>query len=378
MDEQPLLHRNPRARAAAPDLGAMAIDARSAAAAQQTIARWPGYAPTPILGLSRWATGLGVSSLQVKHEGSRFGVGSFKALGPPYALMREIARRREAGARGPFTAVAATSGNHGRALAWGAGRAGCAAHIFMPAHTSAGREAAIRARGAAVERVTGDFTAALDAAIAAGGQQDAILVADVPFAGKDAIARDTIAGYSVLAGEILDQLRGAMPTHVFVAAGIGSLVAAVVARLRLALGRAGPTVIAVEPLASDTVRRSLAAGLPTPVGATTHSLMDGLVVDVVSPVAWPTLREGLDTALAIGDARALAVLRDAAQGRHGAAPLEIGETGIAALAGAVAAASDPDLRAALAIGPDSRLLAIACEGVTDRAVFDALVGRTAA
>jgi hypothetical protein len=70
---------------------------------------------------------------------------------------------------------------------------------------------------------------------------------------------------------------------------------------------------------------------------------------------------------------AVATLRDAARGRHGDAPVEIGETGIAAPAGAVAAATAADQRRALGIGAESRLLAIACEGVTDRAVFDALV-----
>jgi threonine dehydratase len=104
-----------------------------------------------------------------------------------------------------------------------------------------------------------------------------------------------------------------------------------------------------------------------------QSVMDGLVVDTVSPVAWPILRDTLDAGLAIADDAAVATLRDAARGRHGDAPLEIGETGIAALAGAVVAASVADLRRALGITAESRLLAIACEGVTDRAVFAALV-----
>ncbi len=378
MSDAARLDLNARARGAPAAPTVPVFDARAAAAAQQTVSRWPGYAPTRLHGLSHWARGLDVASLTVKHEGSRFGVGSFKALGPPYALAREIERRRAAGAAGPFTAVAATSGNHGRALSWGAARLGCAARIFMPAHTSAGREAAIRARGAEVVRVPGDFTAALDAAIAEAAKDNHILVADVPFAGRDDVARDTVAGYSVLGGEILDQCRGALPTHIFVAAGIGSLVAATVARLRLALGRTGPKVIAVEPLSSDTVRRSIVAGAPVAIAGEARSLMDGLVVDVVSPVVWPTLREGLDAALAIADVQALATLRDAALGRHGDAPLEIGETGIAALAGAVLAARDPALRAALGIGPDSRILAVACEGVTDRAVFEALVHGEAA
>lgn len=370
---------NPRARADAAPL----LDATEAARAATAIARWPGYAPTPLVALPRWATTLDVAALTLKHEGTRFGIGSFKALGPPYALARELARRLgrdvdsvASGAvradAGRFTAVAATSGNHGRALAWGAGRIGCRALIFMPAHTSAGREAAIRGFGAKVVRVPGDFAASLAAAQDAAARPDHILVADIP-AGGDAVPRDTILGYSVLAGELLAQMP-VPSTHVFVAAGIGSLVAAVAGRLQLALGRAAPMVVAVEPLTSDVVRRSIVAGAPMRIGEPMESVMDGLVVDTVSPAAWPILNGALDACLAIPDEAAVATLRDAARGRSGDAPVEIGETGIAALAGAVAAATVEDLRRALGITHESRLLAVACEGVTDRAVFDALVG----
>jgi len=372
------LDLNPHARSAAAPL----LDPAEAAQAAAAIARWPGYAPTPLVALPRWAAALGVAALAVKHEGARFSVGSFKALGPPYALARALARRlgrdvdsvasgAAAADAGRFTAVAATSGNHGRALAWGAGRAGCRATIFMPAHTSAGREAAIRGFGAEVVRVPGDFSASLAAAHEAAMQPDRILIADIP-GGDAAVPRDTILGYAALAGELLAQMP-TPPTHVFIAAGIGSLAAAVAGRLRLALGDAAPLSVSVEPLASDVVRRSIVAGAPVRIGGAMESVMDGLVVDTVSPDAWPILRDALDACLAIPDNAAVASLRDAARGRHGDPPVEIGETGIAALAGAAAAAAGGDLRRALGIGPASRLLAIACEGVTDRAVFEALV-----
>jgi diaminopropionate ammonia-lyase len=374
------LDLNPRAR-----LGdAKLLDAADAARVQDAIARWPGYAPTPLIALPRWAAACDVAALTLKHEGARFGIGSFKALGPPCALANALARQLglepDAIASGAardrarrFMAVAATSGNHGRALAWGAARMGCGATIFMPAHTSAGREAAIRGFGATVVRVPGDFSASLAAAHAAAARPDHILVADMPFGGSDAVPFDTILGYSVLAAELLAQMP-ALPTHVFAAAGNGSLVAAVAGRLRLALGRAAPLVVAVEPLTSDVVRRSIAAGAPARIATPMQSVMDGLVVDAVSPVAWPILRDALDAGLAISDAAAMAALRDAARGRYGDPPVEIGETGIAALAGVAVATASAELRAALGITRASRLLAVACEGVTDRAVFDALVG----
>jgi diaminopropionate ammonia-lyase len=71
---------------------------------------------------------------------------------------------------------------------------------------------------------------------------------------------------------------------------------------------------------------------------------------------------------------AIDVLRAAARDGWGDGGLEIGETGIAALAGLVAASGDAGVRAALGLRPDSRVVAIACEGVTDPEVFARLVG----
>src|SRR5262249_15014107 len=135
------------------------------------------YAPTPLVSLPGLAARLGVGRLQIKHEGHRFGVGSFKALGPPYALARLLAgnvglhdspaalldRLARPGAP-PDDSVrvcAATSGNHGRALAWAAQRFRCPCVIYMPESTSRHRERAIRGFGAGVVRVPGTFDESL-------------------------------------------------------------------------------------------------------------------------------------------------------------------------------------------------------------------------
>jgi diaminopropionate ammonia-lyase len=65
--------------------------------ASAVITAWPGYAPTPRCSLPTLARSAGVASLHYKDEGSRFGLGSFKALGGAYAvarlLCRELGRR---------------------------------------------------------------------------------------------------------------------------------------------------------------------------------------------------------------------------------------------------------------------------------------------
>lgn len=326
----------------------------------------PDYAPTPVVNLHDLGKRSGVKLVALKHEGFRVPIGSFKLLGPAYALARAAEGRDPS----KLVAVAATSGNHGRAVALVARRLGAKSLIFMSEHVSPGRVAAIEGFGARVVRVAGGFDTALGAAIIAARAPDHVLIADLAVGGDDRIARDTIAGYGMVASEFM--IQEPTVSHVFVGAGSGALAAGIAARVAQLRGATAPMVITVEPETSDTVRRSLAAGQAVAAPDDARSVMDGLVVGHVSSTAWPILAEHLDAALAIDDARAIATLRDAARGAYGP-KLEIGETGIAALAGMVAVLEDARARAALRIGPSSRLLAIACEGVTDRAVFDRLV-----
>lgn len=341
------------------------------ARARDEIATWPGYEPTPLLDMPQLAKALGIGRVRIKHEGTRFAVGSFKALGPPYALQRAI--ERLGGAASGFTGVAATSGNHGRALAWGAARLGAACRIFMPQHTSAGRETAIAAFGADVVRVPGNFDSALAAAQdEALRGQDRILIADAIFAGADAIARDILAGYAVLATEIAHVCGDAAPSHVFVAAGNGTLAAATAAGLWMEYASGRPAVVTAEPDRSDCVRRSLEAGRRLALADAGESVMDGLVVGAPSAIAWPIQRAGIDAAATVDDAAAVATLRRLATGADGDPPVEIGETGIAAIAALVRCCEAPAARAGLGLRDDSDVVAIACEGVTDRAVFERL------
>ena len=139
---------NPRAGRAAPLPGVLTNELRREA--QAAIRAWPGYAPTPLLDLPGLARRLGVAAVSWKDEGGRFGLGSFKALGGAYAVQRLV---QQLGGGAGVTFAAATDGNHGRSVAWGAAQAGARAVIYLHVGVSAGREAALRALGAETVRV---------------------------------------------------------------------------------------------------------------------------------------------------------------------------------------------------------------------------------
>src|SRR5262249_45820891 len=67
--------------------------------------------------------------------------------------------------RGASALVADSSGNAGSAIAAYAARAGLPCTVFVPEHTSVGKQRQIRAYGASVKLVPGDRTATTEAAI---------------------------------------------------------------------------------------------------------------------------------------------------------------------------------------------------------------------
>ncbi len=54
-----------------------------------------GHRETPLVSLANLAGRLGVRSIHVKDEGHRLGLGSFKALGDSYAVIRLIVEEAE-------------------------------------------------------------------------------------------------------------------------------------------------------------------------------------------------------------------------------------------------------------------------------------------
>jgi diaminopropionate ammonia-lyase len=348
--------------------------------AQRWLCAFADYAPTPLIPLPGLAGRLGVARLHIKHEGHRFGVGSFKALGPPYALARllaEIAGLHDsqavlqgALARGAAPTSAprvgtATSGNHGRALAWAAQLFRCPCVIYMPAATSPHRERAIRGFGAEVVRVPGNFDQSLIRARHDAEREGWILVGE---------SRHTLHGYSVLGQELIDAAdRQAPPTHVFVSAGSGKLAAGVVAACWLRAGDQRPRVVVVAPHQADSPLRSVAAGNPVPAEGNLTTVMDGLSVGRISPLAWPMLDGGAAAAVTISDRIAIEALRILAHPVPPDPVVELGETGVAAFAGLLAASAEPQARKFLELDHDSRVIAIGCEGVTDPVIYRKLV-----
>jgi diaminopropionate ammonia-lyase len=389
---------NPRAMARAALYGAplqAVLDEDGFRAAHREIASWPTYAPTPLIDLRRTAAALGIERLLFKDEAHRFGLKSFKALGGAYAVFRLLADAVAKAGEGPVTAASladgrwrhltegitvtcATDGNHGRSVAWGARLFHCRCVIVIHATVSAGRAAAIAAHGAEIVRVPGGYDDSVHHAAAVAAAKGWEVISDTAYEGYSAVPRRIMQGYGVVAEEIFSQLPGgAPPTHVFLQAGVGGMAAALCARFWQRWAAARPRLVVVEPERAACLYESARAGRPVVLTGDLDTVMAGLSCGEVSALAWPVLAAGAEDFMTIGDDRALDTVRFLADGGGGDAPLVAGETGVAGLAGLRAVAGDPALRAALALGPASRVLVIGSEGDTDPDIYRRIVGRDA-
>lgn len=363
------------------------------AAARAEIESWPGYAETPLRRLDGLAGAAGLGAVFVKDEASRFGLGSFKALGGAYAVLQVLRRHlTEQGIPAPVTAAdliagrwraqvagltvcCATDGNHGRSVAWGADRHGCRCVIYVHATVSQARCDAIARYGAEVRRVPGTYDDSVRKAAEDAAAHGWVVVSDTSYPGYMEIPRDVMQGYTVMVDEAVHQID-APPTHVFIQGGVGGLAAAVVAQTWEAWGADRPRVIAVEPDRAACIVESLRAGHPVAVHGDLDTLMAGLACGEVSLLAWEVLDAGLHDGLTVPDAAAVEVMRLLASGRHDP-PLVAGESATAGLAGCLLAMADPALKAALGLDADSRVLVFSTEGATDPGLYAELVGRPA-
>lgn len=333
----------------------------------------PGYTPTRSIELPELAERLNVGRVFVKEEAARLGLPAFKILGASYAVSRALSARfdrpgstlsveqlrREAAARPPLRLVAATDGNHGRAVARMARLIGVEARIHVPRGLTTASLNGIRSEGAElVESDLGyDEVVALAASDSAGDGERSVHIQDTAWQGYEEIPQWIVDGYATLFQEADQQLQEARASAdvVFVPVGVGSLAQAAVEHYRSGTGP-GPAVVSVEPDTADPVLTSLRAGLPVEV-ATSETIMTGLNCGVVSSTAWPVLHDGMDAATTVTDDQARAAVLEL-EGLG----VDAGPCGAATLAAAISVLGNDRRREELGLNDEPTVLLVSTEG----------------
>jgi len=375
-----------------PDCAGVLIEQECADASAE-IRSWPDYQPTPLRVLPGMAASVGIAELFYKDESTRFGLGSFKALGGAYAVYRfVVAKLRERGVSQQvrvadlmagkhaelvenLTVACATDGNHGRSVAWGARMFGCACVIFIHAHVSKAREAAIAAFGARLVRVEGNYDDSVARAAREAQEHGWQVISDTSYPGYEEVPRDVMSGYTVMVDETIAELPDdGPPTHVFVQGGVGGLAAAVCAPLWWKYGASRPRFIIVEPRKAACLYASAVAGRLVHVEGDLDTVMAGLSCGEPSLIAWPLLAAATHDFMCIDDEAALATMLRLATGVAGDTPVVGGESGVAGLAGLLALCADGKTARRLGLDKNARVLVFGTEGDTDAELYARIVG----
>jgi diaminopropionate ammonia-lyase len=305
----------------------------------------PGYDLTRLVEVPAIAEELAVGRVFVKEESFRLGLPAFKILGASYAISRALSARfglnepaaslQQLGdllrAHDSVELVAATDGNHGRAVAHMGRLLGIPSRIFLPSELTDAAKSAITSEGAhAVElKLPYDDVVAAAAAYALSKGEGVVLVQDTAWPGYEEVPQWIVDGYSTLFEETDEQLARAGIERVDLVAvpvGVGSLAQAAVRHHRSG-SRSGASVLSVEAANAPSMIESLHAGRPVTV-TTFPTVMTGLNCGTPSMNAWPALHAGLDAAITVSDAEAIRAVADLE-----ALGLDAGPCGAATLAG---------------------------------------------
>lgn len=390
-----LLNTHPDHRKLLLPADADCLGAAGAAAVESQIRQRENYAVTPLHALPALAAELGIGAVFIKDEGHRLGLGSFKALGGSYVVIRLVLEEasRQLGravdiaelqapevrtAAGRMTFSCATDGNHGRSVAQGAQLVGAQAAIFVHSGVSEERIAAIARFGATMIRAEGTYDDSVAEAARVSAEKGWSVVSDTSWPGYERIPGLVMQGYTALVAEALRQMPEP-PTHVFVQVGVGGIAAAVAAHFALVLGEKRPVFVAVDPARAACMFESARAGEPVKAEVGEPTVMAMLDCYEPSLVAWRILSRVADAFMTVEDADAVAVMNRLARPAGHDPVVVAGESGGAGLAGLIVAAADPAIRSKLALDATSRVFVVNTEGATDPARYAELVhgGRSA-
>lgn len=198
-----------------------------------------------------------------------------------------VAGLRDAGAT---AVVTASTGNHGAATAWAAGRAGLRAVVFAPAGASATKLERMRELGAEVRLTGADLDEAKAAAVAFARESGARFF-------EDGAEPAQYEAYRAIAAEILEQ-SPAPPATVIAPLGNGALAAGV--GLELADAAPATRLVVAVAEAAPVMALSLAAGRPVR-SRRCETFADGLAVRVAVPIAVETLRPLVDDVVMVSE-----------------------------------------------------------------------------
>jgi threonine dehydratase len=245
------------------------------------------FSETPVIQSAALSTGK--RSVFLKNE-TVLPTGSFKARGALYALSARVDRGAVS------EVVAASTGNHGAAVAYAARVLGARARIFVPERSNPVKTQKIRESGAALVESGRDLSAAIDAAAEYATRTGAFFL-------HDASDPDIPVGTATIGSELLEQVPSI--DAVYIPMGDTALVRGVASALRL--GGSAARVVGVVSEGAPAYRRSWLAGAVVETDAV-QTIADGLAVRRPLAPNVAAIRELMHDVVAVSDAELISAI----------------------------------------------------------------------
>ena len=333
-----------------------------------SISGWEGYSPTPLIELNKLSKELNINKIFYKDESKRFGLKSFKALGGAYAVEKVSNGNKD------IVVATATAGNHGRSVAWGARRLGLKCKIFISEFVSEARGQAMAELGADVVKVKGNYEKSLIECIKQSTDNNWQIVQDVAWKDYMIVPKYTMAGYTVMMKEIVDQINQNKISHIILQAGVGGMAGAMVAGIARYLDYV-PITLVVEPDSAACVLASIKTGKIEKIDIKRESLMGGMSCGEVSLVPWKILKNSVKYCISLPDDDIAKTMRLLGNSSFSEQPIIAGENSAPGVISLIASCEDQNIKQNLKLDQNSNVLVIGCEGDTDQKMYQKLINQ---
>ena len=333
-----------------------------------SISNWKGYAPTPLIELNKLSKELNLNKIYYKDENKRFDLKSFKALGGAYAVEKVTKGNKD------IIVATATAGNHGRSVAWGARRLGLKCKIFISEFVSDARGKAMADLGADVVKVKGNYEKSLMECIKQSTENNWQIVQDVAWKDYMLVPKYTMAGYTVMMKEIVNQLKNEKITHIILQAGVGGMAGAMVAGIARYLKNI-PITIVVEPDSAACVMESIKSGKIEKIDIKRESLMGGMSCGEVSLVPWEILKNSVKHCVSLPDDDIAKTMRLLGNSSFSDEKIIAGENSAPGLISLISSCEDQNIKEKLKLNNNSNVLVFGCEGDTDKEMYQKLTNQ---
>ena len=336
--------------------------------AYSSISKWEGYAPTPLISLNKLSKELNLNKIYYKDESKRFDLKSFKALGGAYAVEKVTQGNKD------IVVATATAGNHGRSVAWGARRLGLKCKIFISEFVSDARGQAMADLGADVIKVEGNYEKSLIECIKQSTENNWQIVQDVAWKDYMQVPTYTMAGYTVMMKEIVDQVNNEKISHIILQAGVGGMAGAMIAGIARYLNNV-PVTLVVEPDSAACVMESIKTGKIEKIDIKRESLMGGMSCGEVSLVPWEILKNSVKHCISLPDDDIAKTMKLLGNSSFSEEKIIAGENSAPGVISLITSCEDQNIKENLQLNKKSNVLVIGCEGDTDKEIYRNLINQ---